>query len=440
VNPGAHPRDPRGLGASAGGAGGGGSSSGGGGRTGLSRRSFLTRTAGASLAAGGLGPLVAGCGSGAVAAPQFTPLPQPHKPVKWPILAANKAIAGGKTPEAHATLKVYTWVDHVSQRCLDDFSQRYRCQVELTTFTTITQALATLKRGRGRFDVFLGAPADVIGGLVGRGIIQPLNHSYVPNMRHAWPVFADPYYDSHWLYTVPYTVYTTGIAWRKDLVDVDPYSLVNGWGFPWVAKRSGKTAILDDYRESIALALLYNGVTDVSTTDPLIIDTARQSLLNLNKTVGLHIGNDTSQQLATGRSWIHHAWSGQVVAAARRLPPGVPVEALGYWFPPDGKGPVANDTGTVLRGAQNPVLAHLLLNFLLNKTNAMHNIAATGYIQPLTYVTPQRLVSEGILPASLTSAIVLATYLDHGYKEVELQPAADRLWQQAWRTVVRAHH
>ena len=416
MNPGAHPRDPAGL----------------------SRRSFLARTAGASLAAGGLGSLVAACGSGAVAAPQFTPLPEPKKPVRWPIVAANKPIAGGQAAEAGATLMVYTWVDHVSQRCLDDFSRKYRCQVELTTFATITEALGTLRRGRGRFDVFLGAPTDIIGLLTERGIIQPLNHSYIPNIRHVWPAFADPYYDSHWLYTVPYTVYTTGLAWRKDLVDIDPYALVNGWGFPWVANRSGKTAILDDYREGITLALLYGGVTDINTPDPLIINAARQALLSLNSAVRLRIGNDTSQQLGTGQSWIHQAWSGQVVAASRQLPPGVPVEALGYWFPPDGKGPVANDTGTVLRGAQNPVLAHLFLNFLLNQASAMHNIAGTGYMQPLTYVTPQRLVSDGILPANLTSAIALSTYLDHGYKEVELQPAADRLWQQAWRAVVRA--
>ena len=326
----------------------------------------------------------------------------------------------------------------MSQRGQDDFSRKYRCKVELTTFTTITQALATLSRtgrGRGRFDVFLGAPTDVLGALIGRGILQPLNHSYIPNIRHVWPVYADPYYDRHWQYTVPYTVYTTGIAWRKDMVDVDPYALVDGWGFPWVAKQSGKTAVLDDYRESIALALLYNGVTDINTTDPLIINAARQALLNLNSTVGLRIDNYTSQQLATGRSWIHHARSGQVMAAARRLPRGVPVDTIGYWFPPDGTGPVANDTGTVLRGAQHPVLAHLFLNFLLNEANAMHNIAATGYVQPLTYVTPKRLVSDGILPASLTSAVVLPTYLDHGYKEVELQPAADQLWRQAWRAV-----
>ena len=429
MNPGTHPRNPRGLGDSGGH---------GAWRSGLSRRSFLARTAGAGLAAGGLGSLVTACGSGAVAAPRFAPLPTPKKPVRWPILAANRPIRGGKIAEANATLQVCTWVNHVSRRCVDDFSRKYRCRVELTTFATITEALATLKRTRRQFDVFLGAPTNILGVLIGRGAIQPLNHSYIPNIRHVWQAFADPYYDSHWLYTVPYTVYTTGIAWRKDLVDVDPYALVDGWGFPWVAKASGKTAILDDCRESIALALLYNGITDVNTTDPLILNTARQALLSLKPLVGLRIGNDTSQQLATGQSWIHHAWSGQVVKAAHLLPRGVPVEAIGYWFPPDGKGPVANDTGTVLRGAQNPVLAHLFLNFLLNQANAMHNIAGTGYMQPLTFATPQRLVSEGIVPASLTSGIALSTYLDHGYKEVELQPAPDQLWRQAWRAVSHA--
>ena len=57
-----------------------------------------------------------------------------------------------------------------------------------------------------------------------------------PLSTRTWPVFADPYYDSHWQYTVPFSIYTTGIAWRKDKVDLDPYTLRNGWQFPWVAR------------------------------------------------------------------------------------------------------------------------------------------------------------------------------------------------------------
>ncbi len=353
----------------------------------------------------------------------------------WPIDPANKPIADGQLPETDATLEVYTWPGHVSQRCLSDFSKAYRCTVRRTNFTTIVEALRTLIHGRDRFDVFMGVPTDVIGLLVSRSLIRPLNHSYIPNISQAWPVFTDPYYDSHWLYTVPYTVFTTGIAWRKDLVDLDPYALANGWTFPWVAKSRGRTAILADYRESIGLGLLKIGVRDLNTTDPLLIDDARQALLDLTDLVSLRINNTTSRQIASGRSWVHHARSGQAVAAARYLPPGVPVDVIGYWFPPTGAGPVANDTNTVLRRAQNPVLAHLFLNFMLDHRNVTHNVAATGYTQPLTFVTPARLVSEGVLPASLTSAAVVSTYFDRGLKKFEIPAAADLLWRQAWHAV-----
>jgi spermidine/putrescine transport system substrate-binding protein len=353
----------------------------------------------------------------------------------WPIAAANKPIAGGQLPEANATLKVFGWAGRVGQRCLDDFSRAYRCRVELTTYASVPEALARVSSGR--FDVFMGAPTHLIGILVGRSIIQPLNHGYIPNISEAWPVYADPYYDSHWQYTVPYTAYTTGIAWRKDHIDMDPYTLPNGWEFPWLANAAGKTAILEDYRQSIGLGLLKNSVTDINSTDPLVINNARDALLNLDRLVSLSIDNKVRRQLATSRSWIHHAWSGQAVAAAKRLPRGVPVEVIGYWFPPDGAGPVANDTNTVLRGARNPVLAHLFLNFMLDHRNAMHNMAATGFMMPLTYASISRLLSEGVLPPSLASAAVVSTYWDHGLKELQILPAVDMLWRQAWQAVRR---
>ena len=36
---------------------------------------------------------------------------------------------------------------------------------------------------------------------------------------------------------------------------------------PWQAKYKGRVAILDDYRESISLGLMKNGVFDLNTTD-----------------------------------------------------------------------------------------------------------------------------------------------------------------------------
>jgi spermidine/putrescine-binding protein len=117
------------------------------------------------------------------------------------------------------------------------------------------------------------------------------------------------------------------------------------------------------------------------------------------------------------------------------LPKGVSPKVLGYWFPPDGKGPVGNDTMTILAGAQNPVLAHLWLNYLLDVPNALTNISYNGYMQPLTEITPQRLVKEKLLPPNLTSTAVVPADFRRGVMELQLPAAADAAWQQAWLTV-----
>ena len=108
----------------------------------------------------------------------------------------------------------------------------------------------------------------------------------------------------------------------------------------------------------------------------------------------MRIDNNDYTEVPNGQTWIHHAWSGDMAAAAGYMPKGTPVDVVGYWFPTDGRGPVANDTHTVLRAAQNPVLAHLFLNYLLDLPNVLENISFNGYMQPVNGVTPQRLVKE----------------------------------------------
>src|ERR1022692_5068029 len=231
-------------------------------RPALSRRGFLTRAAGAGLAAGSFGSLLAACGSGSTGAAGQTqiPLPRPTNPVTWPIFAANKPIKNGLLPERNATLKVFNWVAYVNQKCLDDFGKKYNCKVELTTFNTMTEAVTKLASGQANFDVFMGVTVDVLGRLIEQKTIKPLNHSYIPNVSQAWTDFTNPFYDQPWQYTVPYTIYTTGIAWRKDHVPENPYTMANPRGMPWQAKYKGKVAILDDYREAISLGLMKNGI------------------------------------------------------------------------------------------------------------------------------------------------------------------------------------
>jgi spermidine/putrescine transport system substrate-binding protein len=413
----------------------GGPGDGGARSSGLSRRSFLAGAATTGLAALAAGALGSAELAGAAASSSGNlPLPRPDDPVTWPIYKSNRPIASGLAPEKNATLRIFNWVAYVNQKNLNAFAKKYRCKVELTTFNTMDEALAKLHSGQFNFDVFLPT-VDVIGQLVEAKLVRPLNHSYIPNITQAWPEYLNPFYDQKWQYSVPYTIYTTGIAWRKDHVPENPYAMANPWAMPWNSKYKGKVAILDDTREGLALGMLKNGITDLNTTDPAKLQTATNSLQQLDRLVNLHIDNNDYTSIPTGQTWIHEAWSGDMAAAENYMPKGTKVEVVGYWFPTNGQGPVANDTMTVLAGGKNPVLAHLFLNYMLDLHNVLENISFNGYMQPITGVTPQVLVKEGILPPSLTSTVVLPSTLDNGLHELALSPAVTARYQQAWLRV-----
>jgi spermidine/putrescine transport system substrate-binding protein len=403
----------------------------------MSRRAFIKGSAGAGLLAGGLGPLLAACASGSNTSggPTTIPLPRPNNPVTWPIFTDNQAIKSGLKPEAGATLKLYNWVAYINPQTLKNFAKKYNVPVpQVTTFNTMSEAMAKLRSGQLSFDVFFPT-IDHMGQLVEGKLIQPINHSYIPNISQAWPDFTNPFYDGKWRYTVPYTIYTTGIAWRKDHVPEDPYTMANPWAMPWQAKYKGKVAILDDYRESISLALMKTGIFNLNTTNPAQISAAGKALQQLSAMTNVHIDNNDFSEVPSGQIWIHHAWSGDIASAQYYMSKGVPVDVVGYWFPTDGKGPVGNDAIAILKNAQNPVLAHLLMNYLLDEQNALNNYGFTGYMQPVNGITPQRLVSEGLLPKTLMSTTVLPSYFRRGVSELQLPVPTDLLWQQAWQSV-----
>jgi spermidine/putrescine transport system substrate-binding protein len=408
-------------------------------RQALSRRSFLRQSAGAGMmlgAAGGLGSLLEACGTSGSSGPGLLtsggiPLPRPRQPVTWPIFHDNKPIKSGLPPEQNATLRIFNWVSYLNPQCMKDFGKKYNCKVELTTFENMDDAMAKLRSGQLNFDIFFPT-IDFMGQLVEAKMIQPLNHSYLPNITQAWPDFQDPFYDGKWRYSVPYTIYTTGIAWRKDHVPENPYTMANPWAMPWQAKYKGKVAILDDSRESISLGLMKNGIFDLNTTSPSQIAASAKALKDLAHLTNMHIDNNDYTEIPSGQTWIHHAWSGDIATAPSYMPKGTPVDVVGYWFPTDGRGPVGNDLITVLRTAPNPVLAHMFQNYMLDLPNVLTNISFNGYMQPLTEVTPQRLVKEQLLPPSLMSTVVLPSFFRRGVMELQLPVTALDLWAQAW--------
>src|SRR5437588_7695470 len=182
--------------------------------TAISRRQLLG--AGAGLAAGAL---LAGCGSSSgggstASAPTGAggvPLPRQNAPVKWPIFSDNKPIASGLAPETGATLQIYNWVAYINEATIKNFCKKYNCKYQLTTFNTMSEAIAKLGSGQLKFDLFFPT-VDRLGQLIEAKMIRPLNHSYIPNRMNPWSDYRTPFYDVDSRYTMPYSIYTTGMA------------------------------------------------------------------------------------------------------------------------------------------------------------------------------------------------------------------------------------
>jgi spermidine/putrescine transport system substrate-binding protein len=183
------------------------------------------------------------------------------------------------------------------------------------------------------------------------------------------------------------------------------------------------------------MGLLHNGVTDVNTEVPAQINAAQKAVQQLVSTTNLKFDTNEYQRLADASLWLHQAWSGDMAVIPSYAPQGTKPTAFAYWWPSDGRGPINNDTMAVLKGAKNPVLAHLFLNHLLDVKQAFSNFSFTGYQQPLNAMTPEAVVKKGYLAPNLTNTLIREQQFKNGYVQGTLSQAGQALWENAWAAV-----
>jgi len=412
----------------------------------LTRRGFLSAASGAALglAAGGL---LSGCADTTTpespapvdAGPGGIPLARPDQPVTLPLYDDNTGIESGLQPEA-GPLLMYNWIDYVNPTLIKSFERKYGATVKITHFTSIDEAISKLTSGSVEFDVAVPGFAD-LPRLVAGKVVRPLNLDYIPNLKaNVWPLLTDPWYDRGSRYSVPYGMLSTGISWRADkLPDFDPAKLDNPYDAFWQATDiKGKVGMLDDQRDALAWTLLGNGVRDVNTGDPALINKAGDDLTELIGLVNLKFGVNDWETLPSGALWLHQSWSGNMILAKNYLPKGTSIDTLRYWWPSEKGGVAKNDLLVTLRGGKNPVLAHLFLNHLLDSANAVENFSFTGFQQPVRGSEPDALVKAGLVPPNLRDTSLTEVQLRNALVTAPLSQSAAAVWQDAWSKVKAA--
>jgi spermidine/putrescine transport system substrate-binding protein len=400
---------------------------------GPTRRQFLTRAAILAASAPTLGAFLAACSKpGQTSGSPTMTLASPDSPVKWDIADDNKAIADGLPPEKGATLQLYTYADYTSPDAVKAFEDKYGVKVEISTFNDTDEAITKIRGGSVNYDIYFPS-YDQISRLVTGKLVQPLNHSYITNIKNVWPTFTNPWYDQDWHYSVPYTIYTTGIGWRNDQVKTDVPAMQNPYDVLWDQQYKGKTAVIDDWHTAMSMVLLQQGITDVNTSSEADLKKVGDQLNALVAATSPKVTITMYNDLPAGQLGVSQMWSGDIINAQSYLPEGTSTDILQYWFPPDGKGLVDNDLMVVLKGGKNPVLSHLFINHMLTPEVAMQNFTAIGYQPPQNSITADSLVAEEFIPENLRTAIVKPEYFDAGYRLLELDATNQDAWQKVWQ-------
>jgi spermidine/putrescine transport system substrate-binding protein len=414
-------------------------------RDGLNRKDFLVRAAGAASLATGMGGILAACSSettassptgtgGELLGPGGLPISRPDKRVTMPLW--EDPIESGLEPETGGTFTVFNYPAYFYKKLLRDFGKKYNVEVQYTAFDNISSGIQRLASGAVTPDVMEMTPDNLSRAVAGQ-LIKPLNLDYIPNLKkNVWPDLVSPFYDVDSHYTVPYTIYATGIFWRNDKVSQDIAAMPQPWDIFWQSQDyKGKVALLSEERETIGMALLRKGITDINTEDPAQLNQAVADLKELYDVCNIKVGDVQYQSIPEGTAWLNQAWSGDPIAAyIYYLPKDTPATALSFWKAEKGKTPVQNDCFSICTTTKKPVLSHLFLDFLLDNGVSYSNfVDFNGYQPPINEINHESLVKDGIVPENLTTAVL--TNDDLGPDSLQygtLTARGQQLWQDGY--------
>jgi spermidine/putrescine transport system substrate-binding protein len=410
----------------------------------VSRRDFLRRSLAAGVALPSAAAILAACASDDDPGPgtdndgdgvDFSLTPTPDSPVKYPIYDDNPAIESGLEPETNTTFKIFNWIDYLWPKKLRQFGEMHGVEVEYTTFYNMETAIERMRTGELDVDVFFPV-IDYLPRMVAAKLLQPLNRSYMPNMSNLWSSIQSPFYDQESQYSVPYTVYTTGVEYLVPEVAKVPEDYSNPYDILWDPANAGKVGLYDEYREVFAMTLLRNGVDDINTADEAAIEQAKQDIIELIGATDARLTiNGAYAKLPAGAFHVHQAWSGDVVAAQYYGANGYKAKDLGFYFPPSGGGVIGNDLMAIPTTAKNPVLAHMFLDYMLDDKVGLDNFGWVGYQPPLTSIEPTSLIADGWVRENIESAVVTEEQFGVNKQILALDPEVDAIYLDAWEEI-----
>jgi spermidine/putrescine transport system substrate-binding protein len=320
----------------------------------VTRRQALLAGGGVALAA-----YLAGCGGGTAGegggggggGGEESAEAQPPTPADGQVEQGNLLLAN--------------WVDYSDPANYKAYQQEYGPTIKVSGYGSNEEILAKLRAGGSKFD--LVAPTGyAVKTMADLGLIIPLTHELIPNMKNIQPAFTQTDYDPGNKYSVPKDYGITSFYWLTDKVSGNPKTI--GECFELLkdpAFKSMRVNFLEGGTQVMALALAALGYS-INSEEEGEIEEAKQLLIDVKPNVDT-INSTFIERAQRGEIDFGMGWNGDIRRAIvtlaekdREMVFLVPEGPTEYWV----------DNWVIPADAEHPVAAHKWIDYVLDPVAA----------------------------------------------------------------------
>lgn len=277
---------------------------------------------------------------------------------------------------APSELSLLIWPAYIDEKIIQDFEKQHNARLRMTIYDSTEEMESKLAYAGAdaQYDVVVLA-SHAMPRLVRRGLLRPLDHSKIPNLKNVEPRFSGDSFDDGNKHAVPWQWGTVAIIYNKQkFPNLDP-----SWSVLFEPQKTvGTFVLIDEMRDMMGVALRYKGFSSNTTVAEEIREAGK--LLKETKAnpkcLGFRAGVGATQDVKGGSVDMAVVWNGdasKVVAEDKdRLGLIIPKEGSVIWV----------DVMAVTAKAPHADLAHKFIDFILQPEVGAQLSLFTKYASP----------------------------------------------------------
>jgi spermidine/putrescine-binding protein len=297
-------------------------------------------------------------------------------------------------PVEQGDLLLANWVDYSDPANYKGYTKEVGPKIKVSGFGSNEEILAKLRAGGSKYDVI--APSNnAVKTMADLGLIMPLTHELIPNMKNISPAFTQSDYDPGNKYSVPKDYGITSFYWLTESVSANPTTLAEAFELLKTPEfKDLRVNFLEGGVQLMALALAALGYS-INTEEQSEIDEAKQLLIDVKPNVDT-INSTYIEKASRGEIDFGMGWNGDVRRAIEALKKK---DREMVFMVPEGKGDYWVDNWVISADAEHPVAAHKWLNYVLDPVVAGREMNYHQYAVPVEGI-------KGVEPALANDPII----------------------------------